>query len=140
MKAHSLIIIGSGPAGFTAGIYGSRAQLQPLIFEGSQPGGQLMGTTEVENWPGNTSIMGPQLMKTLREHAAHFGAQLVRETVESVDFSQRPFKLVTKKNTYYAQAVIVATGATPKPLTCPGAADYQAKGVTSCAICDGAFY
>lgn len=140
METHKLIIIGSGPAGLTAGIYASRAHLQPLVFEGATPGGQLMSTTAVENWPGVTSIMGPQLMKNLREHAQSFGAQMVRETIESVDFSQRPFTLKTKKNSYQAQAVIVATGATPKKLSCPGAEEYWNKGVTSCAICDGAFY
>lgn len=140
MNPHKLIIIGSGPAGLTAGVYASRAQLKPLIFEGSNPGGQLMTTTEVENWPGVTSIMGPQLMKNLREHAQQQGAQLVRETIESVDFSQRPFKLHTKKNIYHAESIIIATGATPKRLTCPGEKEYWSKGVSTCAICDGAFY
>jgi len=140
MESHKLIIIGSGPAGLTAGIYASRAQLRPLVFEGANPGGQLMNTTEVENWPGSGCIMGPQLMKNLKEHAQTQGAQLVKETIESVDFSQRPFKLTTKRNTYHAQAVIIATGATPKRLSCPGEAEYWSKGVSTCAVCDGAFY
>lgn len=140
MNPHPLIIIGSGPAGLTAGIYASRAQLAPLIFEGSAPGGQLMGTTAVENWPSEKSIMGPQLMKNMRENAQSLGAKLIRETIESVDFSQQPFTLKTKKNTYQAHAIIIATGANPKRLGCPGEAEYWAKGVSTCAVCDGAFY
>lgn len=140
MEVHKLIIIGSGPAGLTAGVYAARAQLKPLIFEGSQPGGQLTTTTAVENWPGQTSIMGPELMKTLKHHAQAQGAQLLRETIESVNFSQHPFTLTTKRNTYHAQAVIIATGATPKRLSCPGEAEYWGKGVSTCAVCDGAFY
>lgn len=140
MNPHPLIIIGSGPAGLTAGIYASRAQLAPLIFEGSAPGGQLMGTTAVENWPSEKSIMGPQLMKNMRENAQSLGAKLIRETIESVDFSQQPFTLKTKKNTYQARAIIIATGANPKRLGCPGEAEYWAKGVSTCAVCDGAFY
>jgi thioredoxin reductase (NADPH) len=140
MIHHPLIIIGSGPAGLTAATYAARANLSPLVFEGSQPGGQLMKTSAVENWPGEVSILGPDLMKKLREHATHFGAKMVRETVESVDLTSRPFKLTTKKNKYSADALIIATGANPKLLTCPGAEEYWGKGVTSCAVCDGAFY
>jgi thioredoxin reductase (NADPH) len=114
--------------------------LKPLIFEGSQPGGQLTTTTAVENWPGQTSIMGPELMKQLKHHAQEQGAQLLRETIESVNLSQHPFTLITKRNTYHARAVIIATGATPKRLSCPGEAEYWGKGVSTCAVCDGAFY
>lgn len=140
MESHDIIILGSGPAGLTAGVYSARAQLKPLIFEGSNPGGQLMNTTAVENWPGEESVMGPELMKKLRQHAQLQGAQMVRETIESVDLSQRPFKLQSKKNTYYTKSLIIATGATPRQLTCPGAAEYFGKGVSTCAVCDGAFY
>lgn len=138
---HPLIIIGSGPAGLTAAVYAARSNLHPVIIEGSNPGGQLMNTTYVENWPGEKSILGPLLMGNMRQHAQHFGTQFVSETVVSVDFSQRPFTLHTDRGTIFkAHSVIVATGATPKKLQVPGESDYWAKGVTTCAVCDGAFY
>ncbi|MBT4855855.1 thioredoxin-disulfide reductase [bacterium] len=141
VQKHSLIIIGSGPAGLTAGIYASRAELAPLIVRGKEPGGQLMGTTEVENWPGNTSIMGPKLMMNMEEHAKHFGSIMLDEEIVKVDFSQRPFKLWTHKETeLQANAVIIATGATPLRLQVPGEEKLWGKGVSTCAICDGAFY
>jgi len=137
----SLIIIGSGPAGLTAGIYASRANLKPLIITGKKPGGQLMGTTSVENWPGNISIQGPQLMINMQEHAAHFGSELLEESVTSVDFKKKPFAITTDSGTQWtADSVIIATGASPKKLGCPGEDAYWAKGVTTCAVCDGAFY
>lgn len=138
---HPLIIIGSGPAGLTAGIYAGRANLKPLIITGKNPGGQLMGTTAVENWPGNISIMGPQLMTHMQEHAAHFGALFLEELVAQVDFKNKPFAITTDKGTQLtADSVIIATGASPKRLGCPGESDYWGKGVTTCAVCDGAFY
>lgn len=136
-----LIIIGSGPAGLTAGIYAARANLKPLIIKGKNPGGQLMGTTTVENWPGNTAINGPQLMINMQEHAAHFGAEYLDESVVSVNFKNKPFSITTDTGTTYtADAVIIATGASPKRLGVPGEEEYWGKGVTTCAVCDGAFY
>jgi len=141
MEIRKLIIIGSGPAGLTAGIYSARADLQPLIIEGKNPGGQLMGTTAVENWPGEKSIMGPQLMMNMKEHAQHFGCEFLTETVASVDFTTRPFSVTTDRNkTLQAHSIIISTGAAPKRLGCPGEDEYWGKGVTTCAVCDGAFY
>lgn len=138
---HKLIIIGSGPAGLTAGIYAARANLQPLIFEGKQPGGQLTSTSYVENWPGQKSILGTDLMMQMRDHAKHFGCTLVSQEIVKVDFSQRPFTLWTHKNKEFkAEALIIATGASPKKLGIPGEQEYWGKGVTTCAVCDGAFY
>lgn len=140
-RVHDLIIIGSGPAGLTAGIYAARANLNPLLFDGDKPGGQLMTTTAVENWPGEKSIMGPELMKAMREHAEHFGAQLLQETLAKADFSTNPFTLTCKSNrSFSARSVIIASGAVPRKLNIPGEETYWGKGITTCAICDGAFY
>lgn len=136
-----LIIIGSGPAGLTAAIYAARANLKPILIEGYNPGGQLMSTSFVENWPGEKSILGPTLMMQMRDHAIHFGAEIITEAVSTVDFSKRPFIINTDLgNTFMAKAVIIATGANPKKLNCPGETTYWSKGVTTCAVCDGAFY
>jgi len=138
---YNLIIIGSGPAGLTAAVYAARSNLEPLIIDGSMPGGQLMKTSYVENWPGNSRILGPDLMKNLREHAQTVGAKFLAEEVEEVDFSQKPFILRTNRNTTLsAHTLIIATGATPKKLDVPGEEKYWGKGVTTCAVCDGAFY
>ncbi len=138
---HNLIIIGSGPAGLTAGIYAGRAGLAPLIIDGSKPGGQLMGTSYVENWPGEKSILGPELMNRMREHAAHFGATFIDGDVTAVDFSKQPFTITTSNDrSLQAHAVIIASGASPKRLGVPGEDTYWAKGVTTCTVCDGAFY
>lgn len=138
---YSVIIIGSGPAGLTAALYTGRAFVNPLIIEGSQPGGQLMGTTFIENWPGTKTIMGPKLMMDMKEHAAHFGAQFLQESVATVNFTQHPFSITTSKNKELkAHSVIIATGASPNKLGCPGESEYWGKGVTVCAVCDGAFY
>ena len=138
---HELIIIGSGPAGLTAGLYAARANLNPLILNGILPGGQLMGTTFVENWPGNKSILGPTLMLNMQEHAAHFGAQFLDESITHVNFKVSPFELFTDKTTKLtAHAVIIATGASPKRLNCLGEAEHWGKGVSTCAVCDGPFY
>jgi thioredoxin reductase (NADPH) len=138
---HNLIIIGSGPAGLTAGIYGARANLKPLIIEGKNPGGQLLGTTAVENWPGEKSILGPQLIKNIKEHAQSLGCSFMSSEIVKADFSKSPFTLWTnKQENLQAQAVILACGATPKQLNCPGEQTYWGKGVTTCAVCDGALY
>jgi thioredoxin reductase (NADPH) len=145
---YKVIIIGSGPAALTAAIYTSRAQLQPLVIEGDNPGGQLMSTTFVENWPGVSSIMGPELMMHMRTHAKELGSKFILEMVTAVDFSQKPFKITTSKSNaperinkqLTADAVIVSTGANPKRLNCPGEQEYWAKGVSTCAVCDGALY
>lgn len=138
---YPLIIIGSGPAGLTAGIYASRANLNPLIIEGSQPGGQLIGTSFVENWPGDQRILGPELMVRMREHAQQSGCSFIADEVIDIEVTRRPFTLVTKSyGSFKAHAVIIATGATPKRLGCPGENEYWGKGVSTCAVCDGTFY
>ena len=140
-KIHPVIILGAGPAGLTAGIYTARAMLNPLIIEGNKPGGQLMGTTYVENWPGEKSVLGPQLMMKMREHAQAAGCTFMASEIVSSNFSIHPFSLTTNKNvTLFAHAVIIATGATPKRLGCPGEDIYWGKGVSTCAVCDGTFY
>jgi thioredoxin reductase (NADPH) len=137
----NVIIIGSGPAGLTAGIYAARANLNPLIIEGKTPGGQLIGTSAVENWPGEKSILGPVLMSNMRAHAEHLGCEFLAEEVVSADLANRPFTLTTHRGRQLqTNSIIIATGATPKKLNVPGEADYWGKGVTTCAVCDGAFY
>lgn len=139
---HQVIVIGSGPAGFTAGIYSSRANLDTVVFEGMQPGGQLMITTEVENFPGfENGISGPQLMDILRKQAARFGAVSIYESITKVDFSQRPFRMWSEKGTEYtSDAVIISTGATAKLLNTPSEKEYWGRGISACATCDGFFY
>lgn len=138
---HKLIIIGSGPAGLTAGIYAGRAQLNPLIIEGKSSGGQLMGTTYVENWPGEKKILGPELMKNMRDHALACNSRFLAHDVVQVNFNTHPFTLLTHKNRELkAESIILATGAQPKKLAIPGEEIYWGKGVTTCAVCDGALY
>jgi thioredoxin reductase (NADPH) len=140
-KVHKLIIIGSGPAGLTAAIYAARANLEPIIIDGDNPGGQLIKTSYVENWPGEKSILGPKLMMNMRDHAKHFGTEFIPGQVTRVDFSKKPFTIVVNDKTeLQSHAVIIATGATPKRLNVPGEDIYWGKGVTTCAVCDGAFY
>ena len=137
-----IAIIGSGPAGFTAALYASRANLGVTIFEGAQPGGQLTITTEVENYPGfEHGIMGPELMDVLRKQAHRFGAVSKYETITGVDFSARPFSLTNERGEVTtADAVIIATGATAKLLNVPGETEYMGYGVSACATCDGFFF
>ena len=169
-EKHKLIIIGSGPAGYTAGIYASRAELAPVVLAGEKNGGQLMNTTMVENWPGNVDgVLGPELMMSMRAQAEKFGSVMVDRFVTAVDFSSRPFKLWTKQpkgktaielmshgsdedfagaiakikeqeHDYEADAVIVSTGAVPIYLGVPGEAELLGRGVATCAVCDAAFY
>ena len=141
MEKRRLIIIGSGPAGYTAAIYAARADLQPLLFTGAQPGGQLTTTTDVENWPGEVEgIMGTQLMENLKAQAVRFGTEVVNSTVSEIDFSQRPFKMKTEKGEYEADAIIISTGASARWLGVPGEQKLIGKGVSACATCDGFFF
>lgn len=139
----NLVIIGSGPAGYTAAIYAARANLKPFVFEGFQagglPGGQLMTTTEVENFPGfPEGIMGPELMDRMKAQAVRWGAELVTEDVTFVDLSQRPFIVRSEEREIRTNSIIVATGATAKRLGLPGEHQYWSRGISACAICDGA--
>lgn len=139
---HQIIIIGSGPAGFTAGIYTARANLDVVIFEGNQPGGQLTITTEVENYPGfPEGVQGPELMELFRKQANRFGAKSIYEAITKVDFSKRPFILYSdREREYSADAVIIATGATARRLHEKGEEKYWGYGISACATCDGFFY
>lgn len=142
MKSHhSVIIIGSGPSGLTAALYTARANLSPLVIEGFEAGGQLMLTTEVENYPGFVDgIMGPQLMDTFRKQAQRFGSTFITEDVSEVDFNSHPFKVFVGEDLYTADSVIVSTGATAKTLGLTNESRLMGRGVSTCATCDGAFF
>ncbi len=140
-NVEKVLIIGSGPAGLTAAIYSSRARLDPLMIEGDEAGGQLMITTEVENYPGfEHGITGPELIAQLRKQAARFGTRFITRNVTKVDFSKRPFEVQVGKETHFAETVIISTGASAKWLGLPSEKSYYNKGLSACATCDGAFF
>jgi thioredoxin reductase (NADPH) len=141
MEPRDVVIIGSGPAGFTAALYTARANLRPLVYAGVEWGGQLQTTTEVENYPGFTDgIQGPELMEVFRKQAERFGAEIVSDDVTQVDFSQQPFKVFSGEDVQLARAVIISTGAVYRRLGIPGEAEYAGHGVSYCATCDGFFF
>ncbi len=136
-----VLIIGSGPAGYTAGVYASRAMLQPILVQGMEPGGQLTTTTEVENWPGKTEIQGPELMVNMEEHTRAMGCEIIMDIITDLDLSKRPFTAKGDSGTVYtADAVILATGARAKWLGLESEEKYKGFGVSACATCDGFFY
>jgi thioredoxin reductase (NADPH) len=138
---HELIIIGGGPAGYTAALYAARANLQPLVIEGFQWGGQLMITSDVENYPGyQDGVLGPEMMADFRHQAERFGTEFVTDDVTRVDFSERPFRIWVEDTEYRAKSVVIATGASARWLGLPGEQTYQGRGVSACATCDGAFF
>lgn len=141
-KTFDVVIIGSGPAGLTAALYAARADLSPLVFEGPEPGGQLMQTTDVENYPGYPEgVMGPQMMKDFREQAKRFGADCRYGMVTNIEFGKRPYKLTVDEETeLFAKAIIVSTGASAKWLGLESEQEMRGKGVSACATCDGAFF
>jgi thioredoxin reductase (NADPH) len=140
-KKFDVIIIGAGPAGYTAAIYTSRAKRDTLIISGTLPGGQLMLTTEVENYPGFADgILGPELMTTMRKQTERMGTTIIDDEVVNVDFRRKPFKVLTYSEEYEADAVIISTGASPRKLGAKGEQEFSAKGVSYCATCDGPFF
>ncbi|WP_068305398.1 thioredoxin-disulfide reductase [Pararhodobacter sp. CCB-MM2] len=140
-KNTRLLIIGSGPAGYTAAVYASRAMLEPVLVQGMQPGGQLTITTDVENWPGDASVMGPDLMARMEGHAREMGAEIITDIILTLDLSKRPFTATGDSGTVYtADAVILATGAQAKWLGLESEQKFQGFGVSACATCDGFFY
>jgi thioredoxin reductase (NADPH) len=138
---HRLIILGSGPAGYTAAVYAARANLEPALITGLQEGGQLMTTTGVDNWPGDPDgVQGPDLMDRMRRHAERFETKIIYDTINKADLSQRPFLLVGDTGSFTCDALIIATGASAKYLGLPSEQTFLGKGVSACATCDGFFY
>ena len=141
MRHTRVLIIGSGPAGYTAAVYASRAMLNPILVQGIQPGGQLTITTEVENWPGDSHVQGPDLMVRMEDHAKAMGAEVISDHIQSLDLSARPFTAAGDSGTTYtADAVILATGAQARWLGLPSEEKFKGFGVSACATCDGFFY
>lgn len=137
---NKLIILGSGPAGYSASIYAARASLSPIIIAGSQEGGQLTTTTDVENWPGDSDgLQGPELMERMKKHAQQFGVEVINDHINEVDLSSRPFKL-EGVNSYTCDSLIISTGASAMYLGLPSEQEFLGKGVSACATCDGFFY
>ncbi len=138
---HRLIIVGSGPAGYTAAVYAARAALTPVMITGVEVGGQMTTTTEVDNWPGDDKgVMGPELMERMKRHAERFGTKLIHNHVDRVELAQRPFRLFCGKEEYTCDALIIATGASAKYLGLPTEEAYKGRGVSACATCDGFFF
>lgn len=138
---HKLIILGSGPAGYTAAIYAARANLNPVVISGIQPGGQLTTTTDVDNWPGEAQgVQGPELMQKLQEHAERFDTEVIYDHINSTNLKQRPFCLEGDSGKYTCDALIIATGASAKYLGLESEVQFMGKGVSACATCDGFFY
>ena len=137
---HKLIILGSGPAGYAAGIYAARAGLEPLLITGAEQGGQLTTTTDVENWPGDhDGLQGPELMERMKKHAEMFNVQIVNDHIDSTELSEKPFKLMGSQN-WSCDSLIISTGASAKYLGLPSEKEFLGKGVSACATCDGFFY
>ena len=140
MTNNKLIILGSGPAGYAASIYAARAGLNPVIIAGAEPGGQLTTTTEVENWPGDSDdLQGPDLMERMKKHAEKFGVEIINDHISKVDLEQSPF-LLSGTDSYQADTIIIATGASAKYLGLPSEQEFLGRGVSACATCDGFFY
>ncbi|HBC0466846.1 TPA: thioredoxin-disulfide reductase [Legionella pneumophila subsp. fraseri] len=138
---HRLIILGSGPAGYTAAVYAARANLNPVLITGMQPGGQLTTTTDVDNWPGDIEgLQGPALMERMQKHAERFDTQVLFDHIVKADLAQAPFALQGDSTTYTCDALIIATGASARYLGLPSETAYQGRGVSACATCDGFFY
>lgn len=141
IKHNRLLILGSGPAGYTAAVYAARAALEPLIITGLEQGGQLTTTTDVDNWPGDAEgVQGPELMERMRRHAERFGTVLINDQIHTAELGQRPFILKGDNGDYSGDAVIIATGASAKYLGLPSEQTYRGRGVSACATCDGFFY
>ena len=140
-RHQSLIILGSGPAGYTAAVYAARANRNPLLIAGIQPGGQLMTTTDVDNWPGDVhGLQGPALMQRMQQHATRFHTEILNDHIQSVDFSARPLLLRGDSGSYSCDALIIATGATARYLGLPSEETFKGRGVSACATCDGFFF
>lgn len=141
VRHQQLIILGSGPAGYTAAVYAARANLKPMLITGMEPGGQLTTTTDVDNWPGDVEgLQGPALMDRMRKHAERFDTEIVMDHIKSADLSQRPFHLQGDEQAYTCDALIIATGASARYLGLPSEEAFKGKGVSACATCDGFFY
>jgi len=140
-KHARLLILGSGPAGYTAAVYAARANLKPVLITGMEQGGQLTTTTDVDNWPGDDEgVQGPELMERMRKHAERFETEIIFDTISAVDLSKKPFRLTGDSGTYTCDALIVATGASARYLGLPSEEAFKGKGVSACATCDGFFY
>lgn len=140
IKHAKVIILGSGPAGYTAALYAARANLKPLQIMGQEPGGQLMTTTDVENWPGDKQLTGPELMEKMEDHVVHFGTEIVHDHIENVQLNTRPFILTGNDQKYSCDALIIATGASAQYLGLESEQAFMGRGVSGCATCDGFFY
>lgn len=141
LQHHRLIILGSGPAGYSAAIYAARANLNPVVITGIQQGGQLMTTTEVDNWPGDEQgVQGPELMQRMQRHAERFDTQIIFDHINAVQLNERPFRLLGDSAEYTCDALIIATGASAKYLGLPSEQAFMGRGVSACATCDGFFY